>query len=79
MGRQFVVRGLVGACLLVVLSVLGVAVKIGRDTSQYLQTISSQRDWQSVRETPANAVTAGGRASNGLEDSDAAEGGWSTN
>ena len=47
MSRHSGIRVLAGAGLLVVMVVLGLAAKIGRDTSQYLQTVSAQRNWDS--------------------------------
>ena len=47
MSRQSGIRALAAAGLLVVVAVLGLAAKVGHDTSQYLQTVSTQRDWNS--------------------------------
>jgi hypothetical protein len=65
MGRQRVVRTVVAACLLVVVSVVGFAAKIGRDTSQYLQSVSTQRDWQAPGLDPVEARVVGGSESEG--------------
>lgn len=67
MVRQVVVRTVMGVSLLVVMSVLGVAVKVGRDTSQYLQTVSTQRDWRSAEELAGGATAVEGEAPAGLE------------
>lgn len=56
---------LAGACLLVVGAVLGVAAKVGRDTSQYLQTVSTQRDWEPTREGSAGEIVAGAKGGTG--------------
>lgn len=51
MSRQAGIRALVAAGLLVV-GVIGVAAKVGLDTSQYLQTVSAQRNWNSPGQAP---------------------------
>lgn len=45
------------ACLALVVLVLGMAAKIGQDTSRYLQAVSTERNWETpgsepVRDTP---------------------------
>lgn len=52
MSRQAGIRALVAAGLLAVVGVVGVAAKVGRDTSQYLQTVSAQRNWDSPGQAP---------------------------
>lgn len=75
MGRQVVVRTLVAVSLLVVVAVLGVAVKIGRDTSQYLQTVSSHRDWRPAEKLPVGAAAVGGGAPTDMGENAAGAGG----
>lgn len=53
------------ACLLVAGTVLGVAAKVGRDTSEYLQTVSAHRDWEPTREGSTGEMVAGAKGGTG--------------
>lgn len=53
MSRHWGVRALVAAGLLAVVGVLGVAAKVGRDASEYLQTVSQQRNWNAPGQAAA--------------------------
>lgn len=67
MTRQSGIRALVAAGLVVVFGVLGVAAKVGRDTSQYLQTVSTQRNWDSLGQgTEGMKADASGDADDAL-------------
>lgn len=50
MVRHPVTKIVAAASVLLVAVVLGMAAKIGRDTSAYLQSVSTARDWSSVIE-----------------------------
>lgn len=65
MSRQAGIRTLVAAGLLVVAGVLGLAAKVGHDTSQYLQTVSTQRNWESPGQAPDVGAVASSPASPG--------------
>lgn len=60
MSRQLGIRTLAVAGLLLVVTVLGLAAKVGHDASQYLQTVSTQKNWTSAGLVPERATTESG-------------------
>lgn len=62
MSRQSGLRALAAAGLLVVVTVLGLSAKVGRDTSQYLRTVSMQRNWDSPGQGPEEVRAASSAA-----------------
>lgn len=62
MSRQVVVRVVIAGCLILVAGVLGLAAKVGQDTSQYLQSVSTQRNWASPGSESVGGVGGAQRA-----------------
>lgn len=56
MSRQGVVRMVIAGCLFLVVAVVGLAAKVGQDTSQYLQSVSTQRNWDSPGSEPVGGL-----------------------
>lgn len=59
MVRHSGVWALVALGALVVVVVVGVAAKIGMDTSRYLETVSEQRDWTVPGREDTQTATTG--------------------